>query len=264
MARLTPDEYLSFIESESARFRAALTECDPATRVPACPAWDAADLLWHLTGVQAFWAHVINTRPEPPRDYHETPRPSSYDEMLQTFDDASLRMQGALAAADPGDAAWSWSPEQTVGFTYRRQAHEALIHRLDAEQTAGCVTDLDARLSADGVDETLDVMFSNVPEWGTFTPLSRYVRVDLTDTDDCVWVELGRFTGTDPDGISHDEDDIRVIPAPDDLEPDAIIEGPAAIVNARIWRRGDGAAIELAGDLNVVDRFRAAIHHPIN
>ena len=39
--------------------------------------------------------------------------------------------------ADPAEPAWTWSAEQTVGFTLRRQAHEALIHRLDAEQTAG-------------------------------------------------------------------------------------------------------------------------------
>ena len=33
--------------------------------------------------------------------------------------------------------AWTWSTDQTVGFIVRRQAHEALIHRLDAELTAG-------------------------------------------------------------------------------------------------------------------------------
>ena len=57
--------YLDHIRTESARFREVLADCDPAARVPACPDWDAADLLWHLTTVQAFWAKVVSTRPEP-------------------------------------------------------------------------------------------------------------------------------------------------------------------------------------------------------
>ena len=53
----------------------------------------------------------------------------------------------------PGRAGRAWSTEQTVGFPFRRQAAEALIHRLDAEQTADRVTLLDPELAADGVDE---------------------------------------------------------------------------------------------------------------
>ena len=57
--------YLEHIRTESARFRDVLADCDPAARVPACPDWDAADLLWHLPTVQAFWAEVVRTRPAP-------------------------------------------------------------------------------------------------------------------------------------------------------------------------------------------------------
>ena len=44
-----------------------------------------------------------------------------------------------------------WADDKTVGYIRRRQAHEALIHRLDAELTAGAVTPLDPDLAADGV-----------------------------------------------------------------------------------------------------------------
>ena len=45
----------------------------------------------------------------------------------------------------------------------RRQAHEALVHRVDAEQTAGLpVTDPGVALAADGVDEMLGVMVSGL------------------------------------------------------------------------------------------------------
>ena len=43
-----------------------------------------------------------------------------------------------------------------------------------------------------------------------------------------------------------------------------VISGTAEALDARIWRRGDGADTHLAGSLEIVDRFRAIIHQPIN
>ena len=169
-----------------------------------------------------------------------------------------------LEQADPAEPAWTWSTEQTVGFTFRRQAHEALIHRLDAEQTAGAVTPLDPALAADGVLECLDVMFGGCPPWGEFHPLPHHVRVDCTDTGDRVWVQIGRFVGTDPkDDTSYDDNDISVVADPG-VEPDAVVEGPAAALDAWLWRRGDDAEIAIHGDRRIYDHFREAVNHPID
>ena len=184
-------------------------------------------------------------RPETRRGRRRTPT------QLSAFDQASAGLVAALRDADPADPAWTWSKEQTVGFILRRQAHEALIHRLDAElTTTGHFTELDPALAADGVEEVLDVMFGGCPEWGEFSPLAHYIRVELTDTGDDVWVQLGRFSGTDPSDETHyDEDDIHVVDDPG-VEPDAVISAPAGVMDARLWRRGDGDSIHLAGDLH--------------
>ncbi|MDQ4052462.1 MAG: maleylpyruvate isomerase N-terminal domain-containing protein [Actinomycetota bacterium] len=267
MTRLDFPRYLQHIRDESARFRAALADCDPAARVPSCPDWDAGDLLWHLgAGVQGFWADIVEQRPEGPSEGRTDPeRPASYDEILARFDTEHARLVAALEAADPADPAWTWSTEQTVGFTFRRQAHEALIHRIDAEQTAGLpVGETDRALAADGVDETLAVMFGGSVPWGTFTPLPQHIRVDLTDAATSIWVQLGRFTGTDPDGgTSYDEDDIHVVDDPG-TEPDATVVGPAAAVDTWIWKRGDDSEITVSGDPDVCDRFRAIVGQPLN
>ena len=119
-------------------------------------------------------------------------------------------------------------------------------------------------LAADGVEEVLDVMFGGCPEWGEFSPLPHYIRVELTDTGDDVWVQLGRFSGTDPSDDTHyDEDDIHVVDDPG-VAADAVISAPAGVMDARLWRRGDGDSIHLAGDLHIVDHFRRVIHQPIN
>jgi uncharacterized protein (TIGR03083 family) len=265
VTRLASDVYLDHIRRESLRFREALTGCDPAARVPSCPEWSAADLVWHLTEVQQFWERIVRERPAGPgEDWTEPQRPdTSYDGLLAAFDESHSAFVAVLEAADPAEPAWSWSAEQTVGFTFRRQAHEALVHRLDAELTAGTVTPLDPRLAADGVDEALDIMFGGTPEWGRFDPLPHHVRVDLTDTDTQVWVQLGTFSGTSPDGVEHAaEADISVVADPG-VDPDAVVEGLAGDVDAWLWRRGDDAGIRVAGDRGIYDRFRACVNQPI-
>lgn len=265
MTRLSHPHYLSHLETESRRFRDVLADCDPATRVPTCPDWTAADLVWHLGAeVQDFWAWVVTHRPRHPRDgYEEPPRPTAYDDLLALFDERSAALVEALRAADPVDQAWTWAAEQTVGFTYRRQALEALVHRVDAELTAETSSPLDPALATDGVEEILGVMYGGGPAWGTFHGLPHHLRVDVTDTDTRIWVQLGRFSGTDPEGTHHDEDDIAVVADPG-VEPDAVISGPSDALLLRLWRRGDGAETHVAGDLEIVDHFRQVIHQPIN
>ncbi|HEU5037194.1 MAG TPA: maleylpyruvate isomerase family mycothiol-dependent enzyme [Nocardioides sp.] len=264
MARLSNDDYLRHIRDDSARFRAVLAGCDPTARVPSCPDWDAADLLWHLGEVQHFWGTMLRQRPTGPDDYTHARRPETYAGLLDYFDQGSALLFAELDGVDPAAETWTWSQDHTAGFIYRRQAHEALIHRLDAELTAGAVTELDPALAADGVDEALDVMFGGCPPWGTFTPYDRFVRVDVTDTGDTVWVQLGHFNGTDPEsGDVHDSEDIHVVAAPG-AEPAAVVSGPAGALDAWLWRRGDDSEVSVAGDREIYDRFRACVNHPIN
>ena len=175
----------------------------PPAAVPPCPDWRADDLLWHLGEVQHFWTWMVDEPPEGPRRVRPSPSgPATMPGCCRSTTSSSSRWSTRSRAADPTDEAWTWSQDHTVAFIYRRQAHEALIHRRDAELAAGTITPFPADLAADGVDEVLDVMYGGCPPWGEFSPLPHYVRLDLTDTGDQVWVQLGRFHGTDPEGIT--------------------------------------------------------------
>ncbi len=266
MTRLSPEAYLDHVRSESARFREVLTGCDPDSRVPSCPEWSAADLLWHLATVQRWWAEVLLARPARPEEV-EPARPATYDALLATYDDWSEELVRALEAADPRDEAWNWSDDHTVGFILRRQAHEALIHRVDAEQAAGVASEVDAPLASDGVLEVLDVMFGGCPPWGTWAPDDELVRVDVTDTSEEFWVQLGRFSGTHPEsGTTYAEDpDFHVVAAPEgDVEPDVVVDGPAAALDLWLWHRGDDTEISVVGDQAVHARFRSIVDSPLN
>jgi len=266
MTRRTPEEYLTHLREESARFRTVMACCDPAARVPSCPDWTAADLLWHLATVQRWWAEVAVARPARPEEVEPT-RPESYDDLLAAFDQWSGDLATALEAADPTEEAWNWSDDHTIGFLLRRQAHEALVHRVDAELTAGVTSDVDAQLAADGVEEVLAVMYGGCPPWGSWEPGAQLVRVDCTDTGEELWVRFGIFSGTDSDsGRSYaGEEDFHVVAAPGgDVEPDVVVDGPAAALDLWLWSRGDDTEISVAGDESTYARFRAIVDSPIN
>ena len=171
-----PLPFLDHLAAESARFRSVLAGAPTAARVPSCPDWDADDLLWHLAGVQWFWGEIAERRLTDPdeveaMDAAREERPSDRDGLLAFFDRSSERLRRVLGELPPETPLWMWSDDKTAGYIRRRQAHEALIHRLDAELTVDERTPLDCRLAADGVDEVLRVMRGYEPEPGlTHTP----------------------------------------------------------------------------------------------
>lgn len=267
MPDLSYPAFVEHIRAESQRFRDVLASCDPAARVPACPDWDAADLLWHLTSVQWFWEGIVRDRPAPPPDDADDPRvrPSSYDGLLAAFDEHSAGLVAALAAADPEEEAWHWSPVQKVGTSYRRQAHEVLIHRLDAEQAAGAVTPLDRALAADGVREVLEVMYGGEPPaWARFDASPHHVRVDIADAGASVWTRPGVLTGTHPEsGKVYDGPHLLVVPDPG-TPAGAVVSGAAGDLDAWLWRRRDRARITVTGDEAAFDGFLAAVDQAID
>jgi len=271
LPRLTPAAHLDALRRESARFRAVLADCLPEARVPSCPDWSADDLLWHLAEVQHFWDRVVRERPGAPDGFEEPEHPGGYPGLLDFFDTVHDRFAATVAAADPADECWSWSDRpghHRVDWVLRRQAHEALIHRLDAELAADLVTPLDAGLAADGVDEVLDVMYGGKPSWGTFAPTRQHVEFRMRDVGASVWVQLGTFSGTAPDGTAlSEEPDFQVLPEHDleeGTEPDVVVIGDAGDLDAWLWKRADDAGVDPVGDLDVYARARSVLQQPIS
>lgn len=248
--------YLAHIEGESTRFVDALAGASGNEPVPTCPEWTADDLLDHLRKVQAFWSRVVGdgltTRAEADA-VQEPARPTARTDLVAQFRSASASLVAALRATEPGAPRWSWSVDQTAGFSYRRQAHEALIHRLDAELTVGRRTPFDPALATDGIDEALRVMFGGCPDWGTITPIEgRTARLRASDTDASWLVTMARFTGTDPEGTTHDEPDISIAQDDDGRETAAAIEGTAEDLDCWLWNRPPVDEVRRSGDDEVL------------
>ncbi|MBA2639480.1 MAG: maleylpyruvate isomerase family mycothiol-dependent enzyme [Nocardioidaceae bacterium] len=259
--RLQAADYVGFVGSESARFTDLLADVDPTSPVPACPEWDAGDLLWHLLEVQWFWGSVAGRRLNDPgpAEQDKPERPGDHQGLVALARQSTDRLVSALLEGDASDPIWTWlEQDQTRGFIQRRQAHEALIHRVDAEQVAGAASPLDAPLATDGVDEALRIMFGGTPGWGTFHWGAGPVAVAATDTG-ARWVtEVGRVTGTDPEGDAIDEPSLEVHDGRA-ADPVAQLSGHAAVLDSWLWGRLPTSAVDRSGDAGALAAFDAVV-----
>jgi uncharacterized protein (TIGR03083 family) len=254
-------DYLDHLQRESARFETALLAAPSDAPVPSCPGWTASDLLWHLAEVQWFWGEIVRSGARSPDEYAEPARPADRTALEAFYRVASGGLLAALAAAEPDTPAWTWSDDQTVGFI-RRQAHEAFVHRVDAELTAGERTPMDPLLSTDGIDEALRVMYGGCPAWATFVrDAERSLRITTTDTGRSWLVTLGRFRGTRPsDRKVYDEPTLHVADDPSASGPAAATwRGTAADVDCALWNRPSFEAVERNGDVGTLDAFAAVL-----
>jgi uncharacterized protein (TIGR03083 family) len=262
MPRSRDLDFLGHIARESTRFREAIAEAASDAPVQSCPDWNADDLLWHLGEVQWFWGSIVARGVTSNAGVEEVEvlkpeRPATRAGLLEFFDSASAQLSKVLTAAQPDTRVWTWADDdQTAGFIRRRQAHEALIHRVDAELSAGRRTAIYPVLGADGVDEALRIMYGgDIPAWGSFTASDdRTLMVTATDTADSWLVTMGRFSGTDPaDGKAYDQPGMLVADAAPGASAAAAIEGCAADLDCWLWHRPTIAAIGRSGSPAVLE-----------
>ena len=261
---LTVEQHVAVIDAEATRLGDEVDRVLLADRVPTCPEWAADDLLWHLGEVQWFWGTIVGHGVDADGAGALGPsRPHDRAALMDFYLRVSGELGAVLAGAAPEAAAWTWSGDKTVGFIIRRQAHEALIHRVDAELTAGHRRSLmDPLLSADGVDEALRLMYGgDLPEWGTLAPGdARTLRIDATDTEDSWLVTLGQFSGTDPgDQKSYDQPGIQVTAADPGTPAAATVRGTADDLDCWLWHRPADTPIERSGNLVALTDFDAVI-----
>lgn len=261
----TPDHdaLIGVVAAETARAVAVLRQVDATAPVPSAPDWTAADLAWHLAQVQTFWGRVVADLLTDVEDHGEPERPAGAP-MAALVDDlaaAGEALVAALRRRDPVDPCWSWyAAGRSVGWVARRQAHEALIHRVDAELAAGVdVVEATPALAVDGIDEIATVML-DLPGWGTFTPDRTSVRVDATDTGAVTTFRLGRFVGTSPDtGTAYDIEAARRAGLDGPAQVGATVYGTAWELDRWLWGRLPLDDLDVEGDVDAVHRLRTAL-----
>lgn len=261
-------DYMQAISRESDRFADVLREADPTAPVPTCPGWTAADLLWHLGEVHLFWAEVLRSGALEDDDIEaieqaKPPRPTDQDGLLALFEDQTSNLLRELASRSDDTPAWFWLPTaKTVGSTRRMQAHEALMHRIDAELAAGAVpAPIDPELAADGIAHAFEVMWVWWSLMGLdLEPVGATVTITATDVDRSWVVQAGRWRGTSPDGKVFDEPGVVLVEGP--ASSDATVSGTAEAVDRWLWGRGPEP--DFSGSTVELDALREAVGAGMN
>ena len=217
-----------------------------------------ADLAWHLTEVQHFWAAIADGLLQDPDSVPQLDRPGD-DALPALFDRRSDFLVEALSRRNPEDECWSWHAlGHSVGWIRRRQAHEALIHRVDAELAADRSFDVDPALAADGVDEVLRAMLDldNLPEWALYEPDGSTATIEPDDGSASWPLNMGRFKGTSPtSGNTYNLPALMLLDALED--PKALLRGSAVDLDLWLWGRGSLDPITVEGDRAIADQLRA-------
>ncbi len=221
--------------------------------VPCCEGWTVRTLVEHVGDVYAEKATVVD---EGWTERQDRRLDRIGDPIVEWFDESAAHILDVLSAHDPTESVWTWfDPDQTVGFWYRRLAHESLIHRIDAEQAHDLPSTVDEALAADGIDEILNVMMSDAPAWGSIALEERSARLEVPGRS---WpLRLGRFSGTSPlTGNTYTD-----LPALELVEGEAsshaTISGTAGEMDRWLWGRGSLDDLSVEGDRAIGEAVRA-------
>ena len=253
-------DHVKHLEAESARFSAAIAAAPAGAVVPTCPEWTAEDLWWHLTRVQSFWGAIVAGRLEEPPAVDPGPaRPADRSDLAALFAKVSGELVSILAATPPEEQVWTWHTDRSVAFIRRRQAHEALIHRVDAELITSGPGPIDPLLAADGVDEAIRVAHGFAPPGFRFTAATdQVIRIRATDTGDSWMVRPGRWSRPDAgDDQTGDLPGLEVIGRTTD-PVGAELLGSAADLDCWLWNRPPNGPLDQIGDSRL-HRLLAAV-----
>ena len=239
-------DLLAAIRRDSDRFYELAAAADPTARVPCCPDWSIADLVWHLGEVHWFWATDVELRATTPDEIEarKPNRPDDFEALVTWGRQQADRLVQVLDATPDDVPVWSWAmaeADHTVGFVRRHQVQEAAVHRWDLEQAVrGEAAPVEASAAADAVDEILAITLP----WGVRAdkPLSGTVHLHCTDVDGEWFIAAdGQVERTHAKG-------------------DVAIRGTASDLLLGLYTRVPLAALDVIGDADLARELLARIN----
>lgn len=215
-------------------------------RVPSCPDWTVADLVEHVGNVQRWAALTVRTLPTERIDRTAMSESPAAGELLTWFRAASHDLVESLRAADPATPVWTFLPDGTVAFWFRRQAQEVAVHRWDAERASpDAPAPLERNLAADGIGEWLAL---NLRGRTQRTGGGETVHLHCIDLDEHAAGTTGEWLVTlAPDGATVETRHAK---------GDVAARGTASDLDLFLWGRVDADVLDVFGDAALLERFR--------
>jgi uncharacterized protein (TIGR03083 family) len=226
---IEPEHALAQLEEEVSGVVGLLAETQLDFPVPSCPGWTVADLVDHL-GQTHLWAEHCVRVGDPnltERDAPATDRAA----LSAWYSECARVLIETLRVTDPASECWTFGLcPRTAAFWFRRQAHEAAMHRWDLGAALDRDVGYPSSLAVDGVDEVVSIFFPRQVRLQRIAPLERSLAVRADG--------LGRWV------LAGDGTARTVGPV------DAEVSGPPEALVLLLWGRIrlDDPRIQLTGD----------------
>lgn len=242
---MTPERQLEVLELECSRMGAVSLD-DVSADVPTMPDWTVEKLIRHVTFVHRMarsaldapadggMANVLAAVEKPERG------PRVVDEYRES---ASLALD-AFRDAPLDRAVPTWAGPGTADYWIRRQLHEIVVHRFDAQNgihiRGGAEPDpLDPESAADGVIEWAEDFLTRVPLEQLPQLAGRTVHLHTVgDTA----MELFLDFGGDRVTVTHEH-----------RKGDVALRGSAENLMLAVWRRRPLNVLDVVGDRSVAE-----------
>ena len=154
-----------------------------AAPVEACPGWDVERLVSHVSRVHRWVTAVLAAGPDATVDRRQLPEAPTGPPVLDFYREGFDALLAELSAHDPDEPAWTFFGEGTADFWYRRQAHEAAVHRWDGQHALGEAVSIEPRTARPMASTSFfGVFLARLPAADP-DDLGRAIRVQTTDAD---------------------------------------------------------------------------------
>ena len=237
--------HIDELEDHGVGLAAAADRVPLSTAVPTCPEWDLRGLLAHVGFVQRWAAmHVREGAAASERQTEpDFPAPDDDGQLVTWYRAGHAELVETLRAAPDDLVAMTFLADAgpARAFWARRQAHEAAIHRADAEAAGGAVLDVHRDFALDGIAELLEGFYAR--RGGRLLadpPLA--LRVAPTDSATSWLVRL--------------EADRRVITRDGDGLADCTLRGSAADLYLQLWNRRSPGEVRAEGSADAIAVWR--------
>ena len=231
---------LSVIRADSGRIALCALGGELTAPVTACPDWDLRALVTHVGGIHRWATIAIDNAEMPVADKIEMPEPDASGSDLGAWMREGAAALTDLLAVTPLDAD-TWHPfslEQKAWVWSRRQAHETMMHRWDAEVAAFGSSEFEPELAADGLQEFFELALPRVFLREQVAPPQQSLHVHCTDDE--LAAGAGEWIVWNNDGEYQLETVHR--------KGDAALRGTAQAVLLVLMGRADRAALDVRGD----------------
>jgi uncharacterized protein (TIGR03083 family) len=233
-------DFVDELERQGRALADAAAAAGPGAPVPTCPGWTVHDLLRHTGGVHDWARQFVVGDPDADEDAPEEALRQPEGDPVAWYRDRNAELVAALRAAPADLAAWSFlAAPSPLAFWARRQAHEAAVHRADADSADAGVdpTAFPAQFAADGIDELLRAFMSRPGRLRSDDP---YTLAVVAEDADAQWlVEVGTGGAHARCGSGR---------------ADCTLRAPAGRLYLFLWNRVPDVAVE--GDAALAARWR--------